>query len=85
MRIVFATVVRSHQHSRCLTRADAYNRLLSFYELRDVREGWLEHFLTTGYHPETGRKPARRLKSMEKRRKLALVKRLQALELLPAE
>lgn len=80
LRIIYATTVTSRSFSKILTDGGAKDRLLSYYDLRNVNEEFLHHYITTGLHPPSRRnKPSRRSgwdsSSYTKERRLALLKR----------
>jgi hypothetical protein len=53
MRLIFATVTSNLIFSKILTEEGVRDRLLSFYELRNLDAQELEHYVKTGMpHPE---------------------------------
>ena len=51
LRIIYATTVSSRSFSKILTDAGAWDRLLSYYDLRNVGNKFLRRYITTGLHP----------------------------------
>ena len=79
LRLIYATTVTSRSFSKILTQASAWDRLLSYYDLRNIDEKFLHHYITTGLHPPRKNKVTKRIKweasSYTKNRRLSFMKR----------
>ena len=79
LRIIYATTVTSRSFSKILTDAGARDRLLSYYDLRNVNDKFLHHYITTGLHPPRKNKVTKRTgwdaSSYTKSRRLSFMKR----------
>lgn len=81
MRLIYAHAIQSKLFAEILTDMGAEDRLISYFELRDVPDSYLEHYVTTGRAPaaeKPSKKPTRApgTPMYETARRIALIQRL---------